>query len=272
MITQTLCVAFFQIGTYFLTDYFFPSSLFSVFRDCYGKFDNFAPFPEDGMIGYEEEEEGEEEEGGEEGGEEEEGDPEFKATEEEDEDIYYQECIDNSTNFYISFSQYLILAVVFCTGRPFKKNIFHNYGMFIFSIIGFIYAEYIVFYVDYFSRKWIYISAYPDDPFVNYYILKEEQKNTFATPFKYYIMGIIVINFIACLIIEKMILPSCYKCWRRRKMDKLREELKLNGENEATLKLINNVKNYIREQQKNKKVVDDEVQMKKEPEIEMEIK
>ena len=55
-------------------------------------------------------------------------------------------------------------------------------------------------------------------------------------------------------------------------MEKLREELKLNGENEATLKLINNVKNYIREQQKNKKVVDDEVQMKKEPEIEMEIK
>ena len=275
MITQTLCVAFFQIGSYYLQDYFFPTSLFSVFRDCYGKFDNFKPFPEDGMIGYEEEEGGEEEggeeEGGEEGGEEEEGGPELGAAEEEDEDIYYQECIDNSTNFYISFAQYLILAVVFCTGKPFKKNIFHNYGMLIFSVIGFIYAEYIVFFVDYFSRNWIYISAYPDDPFVNYYILNEEQKNTFATPFKYYIMGIIVINFIACLIIEKMILPSCYKCWRRRKMEKLREELKLNGENEATLNLINNVKNYIREQQKNK-IIDDEQEIKKEPEIEMEIK
>ena len=54
-------------------------------------------------------------------------------------------------------------------------------------------------------------------------------------------------------------------------MEKLREELKLNGENEATLNLINNVKNYIREQQKNK-IIDDEQEIKKEPEIEMEIK
>jgi len=162
------------------------------------------------------------------------------------------------------------LAVVFCTGKPFKKNIFHNFGMLIFSIIGFIYAEYIVFYVDYFSRKWIYISAYPDDPFVSYYILNEEQKNTFDIPFKYYIMGIIVVNFFVCFIIEKIIVPNCYKCWRRRKMNKLREELRLNGENEATLNLINNVKNYIREQQKSKKV-DLEIK-KEEPEIEMEIK
>lgn len=273
MILQTLCVAFFQIGSYFLEDYFFPSDLFSVFRDCYGKFE-FAPFPEEGMMGYEEEEGGEEEggeeEGGEEGGEEEEGQKFMATEEEEDEDIYYQECIDNSTNFYISFAQYLILAVVFCTGKPFKKNIFHNFGMLIFSIIGFIYAEYIVFYVDYFSRKWIYISAYPDDPFVSYYILNEEQKNTFDIPFKYYIMGIIVVNFFVCFIIEKIIVPNCYKCWRRRKMNKLREELRLNGENEATLNLINNVKNYIREQQKSKKV-DLEIK-KEEPEIEMEIK
>ena len=33
-------------------------------------------------------------------------------------------CIDNSVTFYISFSQYLILCVIFEKGKPFKKSIF----------------------------------------------------------------------------------------------------------------------------------------------------
>ena len=281
MFLQTLCVAFFQIGTHYLTDYMFPADdLFAIFRECVGEFDKFAKIPEEGMPGDEEEylltkfvrklftfgegeltdgeeerdaineeedaKEGEEEIDGEEEGNEEEGG-------DEGDDIYYQECIDNSSNFYISFAQYLILAVVFCTGKPFKKNIFFNYGMLIFSIIGFIYSEYIVFYVDLFSRKIIGISPYPDDPFVDYYILSQRQKDHFSTPFKYYIMVIIIINFIACLIIEKFIVPKCYKCWRRNKMKNLRRQLELEGENEADLNLINNVKNYIREQKKGKK-------------------
>ena len=66
--------------------------------------------------------------------------------EEENDETLYMECINNSTNFYISFGQYLILAIVFCTGKPFKKNIFFNYLMLIFSFICFLYAEYIVLY------------------------------------------------------------------------------------------------------------------------------
>ena len=170
-----------------------------------------------------------------------------EADNEEEEEDYYQECIDNSSIFYISFAQYLILAVAFCSGKPFKKNIFYNYGMLIFSIIGFIYSEYIVFYVDYFSRNFIYISAYPDDPFVNYYLLNNKQI------FKYYIMVIIVINFIVSLFIEKVIVPKFNKCWKRFKMKKIKRRLESDLQKEADLNLINNVKNYIRQQKAKKK-------------------
>ena len=195
-------------------------------------------------------------EGEDEGEEEDEGEGEEEEEEEEEEEVMYQECIDNSTNFYISFSQYLILAVVFCTGKPFKKSIFYNYGMLIFSIIGFIYAEYIVFYVDYFSRRWIYITAYPDDPFLsgNFYELEEKALNSMKSiPFKYWVMILIVANFIMCLFIEKVIVPKCNKVWKRHRMKKLRQKLELDYDKEANLKLINNVKNYIKEQKKDKK-------------------
>ena len=248
---QTLCVAAFQIIGYFWTDYYFPDEgivqLLGL-RECWGVFDDVDDGGKHREIDYDELNEDEDnntESGMDEGtlGEEE---------EEEEEEPMYQECIDNSTNFYLSFAQYLILAVVFCSGKPFKKSIFYNYGMLIFSIIGFIYAEYIVFYVDKFSRTWIYISPYPDDPFYDYIDDDEYEnykiKNTI--PFKYCIMLLIIINFIVCLIIEKIILPICNKKWRKFRMTKLTRQLELDTDRKADLHMINTVKNYIREQKK----------------------
>ena len=300
MTMQTICVAAFQIFGYFLTDEFFPSDIFEELRECWGEFDDIHDRPpksgkneededdeingEDGEDENDEEDEengedegtegkdegeteenkgplgdGEEGEGEEVGGEEKEGEEEEGGGEEED--YMYQECIDNSTNFYISFAQYLILAVVFCTGKPFKKSIFYNYGMFIFSVIGFLYAEYIIFYVDSFSRNWIYISPYPDDPFFDEYDLTDEEKeenDKHSIPFKYYIMIIIVVNFIVCLVIEKVILPHCSRVWRNNKMKKLKEKLDSDVEKRSDLNLINDVKNYIREQRKNPKIDEEE--------------
>jgi len=262
MTLQTLFVAGFQILAEELTSKFFPKDIFGHYRECVGEFDYFKPFPAGGIfeddIMEEEEDAGAEEE--EDAGAEEEKES-FKAdesnseadNEEEEEEDYYQECIDNSSIFYISFAQYLILAVAFCSGKPFKKNIFYNYGMLIFSIIGFIYSEYIVFYVDYFSRKFIYISAYPDDPFVDYYLLNSRQKNHHSEIFKYYIMVIIVINFIVSLFIEKVIVPKCNKWWKRYRMKKIKRRLENDQQKEADLNLINNVKNYIRQQKATKK-------------------
>ena len=294
MALQTFCVGAFQIAGYFWTDYYFPSNVNPIFeelRECWGDFDNIVTrhYPD---LENEEEEEDDGEENGEENEDEEEaedaeeemqegeeelensgvnnnlrnldetgGEGEGEGGGDDDEEDQYQECIDNSTNFYLSFAQYLILAVVFCSGKPFKKSIFYNYGMLIFSIIGFLYAEYIVFYVDYFSRTWIYISPYPDDPFYHGYyleILYPESKHRHKVPFKYYIMILIVINFIACLIIEKVIVPKCNRIWRRHRMEKLRRQLDLDVNKNADLNLINTVKNYIREQRKTIKIDEEE--------------
>ena len=279
---QTLCVAVFQIIGYFWTDYYFPDEglvhLLGL-RDCWGNFDHVVDdnhreidyseledgdgdgddntengFDADSLD--EEDEDGKETKGeGEDEGETEdegEGEDENEEEKEEEEEIMYQECVDNSTNFYLSFAQYLILAVVFCSGKPFKRNIFYNYGMLIFSIIGFIYAEYIVFYVDEFSRTWIYISPYPDDPFYDYIDSDEyrEHKIKNNIPFKYIVMLLIVINFIVCLVIEKVIVPFCNKKWRKYKMNKLSRQLELDTDRKANLNMINTVKNYIREQKK----------------------
>ena len=269
MAMQTLCVGAFQIFGYFLTDKYFPEDIFGILRECWGTFprgkeeeeDIFSSiFADEGGVGNDETEvdEGGEGEGEGVNEEEEPGDGEEEeengGEEEEEEEYIPNECIDNSTNFYLSFAQYLILAVVFCSGKPFKKNIFYNPWMLAFSIIGFIYSEYIVFYVDKFSREWIWINPYPDDPFYeNYgvYELDEEQKKSLhSIPFKYFIMVLIVINFVVCLFLEKVIVPKCNKIWRKYKMNKLRRQLELDTDKKSDLKLINTVKNYIREQNK----------------------
>ena len=223
MLLQVMLVVLFQILGYFFTDLYFPKDyneeLFEPLRECFGDFEKIVKRNTTGF-------------GNEEGP--------------------YQECIDNSSIFYISFAQYLILAVVFCSGKPFKKNIFYNYGMVVFSIIGFIYAEYIVFYVDKFSKTWIYISPFPDDPFYNEYDIEESIQQRHFLRFKYIIMITIVINFIVSLFFEKVIAPKCNKLWRRYRINNLKKKLETEEGKKADLKMINTVKNYIKEQKKNK--------------------
>ena len=226
MLMQTSCVALFQIGCHFLTKYLFPEKIYWYFLECNGTFDKYKDL--NGATPWLEEEE-------------------------EEDPPLYMECIYNSTNFYISFAQYLILAVIFCTGKPFKKNIFYNYGLLIFSIIGFIYSEYIVFYVDKFSRKKIHITPYPDDHLSYFYDdLGETIRKAHSYQFKFIIMGIIVVNFFVCLFVEKVISFQCSKCWRRYRMDNDRRKLEVEVNKEFTLNLINDVKNYIKEQRVNK--------------------
>jgi len=238
MAMQTLCVGFFQIGCHYLTKYAFSDDLFSYFLTCNGEFDKYEKDLNGATPWVKEEEE-------------------TPAGGEEEEETLYMECIYNSTNFYISFAQYIILAVVFCTGKPFKKNIFYNYGMLIFSIICFIYAEYIVFYVDKFLRKWLYITPYPDDHMSYFYDDLGDLKGVHNYQFKYIIMIIIVVNFFFCLFIEKVIVYQCSKCWRRHRMNNNRKKLEADVNKEATLYLINDVKNFIKEQKANKNKVSD---------------
>ena len=125
MAMQTICVAFFQIGGNFLTNAIFPKNPFWFFLECNGEFDEYkdlngaTPWIKNDTKSDDSDEVVSDSDTSQ--------DPE-----EENDETLYMECINNSTNFYISFGQYLILAIVFCTGKPFKKNIFFNYGMLIF--------------------------------------------------------------------------------------------------------------------------------------------
>ena len=238
MAIQTLCVGFFQIGAHFLTKYVFPDPPFGYFLECNAGESEFEYEDLDGATPWNDP-------------------PKEKGTDDENKPLYF-ECIYNSTNFYISFAQYLILAVVFCTGKPFKKNIFYNYGMLIFSIICFIYAEYIVFYVDKFSKDRLFITPYPDDKLSYFYDdLNDSMKTEHNYQYKFIIMIIIVINFLVCLFLEKVVVFQCSKCWRRHKMENNRKKLEADINKEATLYLINDVKNYIKEQKANKNKVSD---------------
>ena len=212
MILPTLCVVGFQIFSYFLMNSAFPKND-QKFKD------NFC--------------DGKECKNGD----------NFRLCTDFDED-YDDNCIDNSVIFYISFAQLLILCIVFSKGKPFKKSIFHNIWLFIFSIALFIYSEYIVFYVDLFSEKVIEIIPFPDDSFY----FDEHTKPKYHMQFKFYVMIIILVNFIVCLIIEKILLPKMNKYWNKMRMDSLKKRVENDRVHEADLNLINNIQNYVKQQ------------------------
>ena len=231
MMMQTICVAVFQLGGYFLMDSFFPpedeefKTKFCSIKETLGNKTIFKT-PLLNLTKCEKQN--------------------FRIC---DSDITKSKinCIDNSANFYISFAQYLILCIVFAKGKPFKQNIFKNFYLLSFSIIMFIYAEYIVFFVDYFSNIKLSIIPFPDDSFFYkkpVYINGPEES---IIQFKFYIMFIIVLNFLVSLLIEKILVSKCNKWWRKKRMYYLQNKIENDTENEADLNMINTVKNYIKE-------------------------
>ena len=71
-------------------------------------------------------------------------------------------------------------------------------------------------------------------------------------PFKYYVALFCLSNFIITLFIEKVIVSKIIKHWSKKEFEKQKKEIK-KTEIEPTLNLINDVKNYVRENKKNKK-------------------
>ena len=214
MILQILCVIGFQMFSYFLMNNAFPKND-TKFKDKFCKEKNSCEHGHN-----------------------------FRYCTTSLDDDYEENCIDNSVIFYISFAQLLILCIVFAKGKPFKKSIFHNLYLFIFSIVLFIYSEYIVFYVDPFSDEVVEIKPFPDDSFY----FDEHTKPKYHMQFKFIIMIIILCNFVVSLIIEKIILPKMNKYWKKMRMDSLRKRVESDKVNEADLNLINNIQNYVKEQ------------------------
>ena len=93
---QTLCITIFQTVAHLLTSFVFPKKPFLYFRMCNGEFDEYEDL--NGKKPWEDYMDGEEDD-----------EPPGEGSDDEPDEPLYMECIYNSTNFYVSFAQYLIL-------------------------------------------------------------------------------------------------------------------------------------------------------------------
>ena len=161
-------------------------------------------------------------------------------------------CIDNVVIFNVSFVQYFISAVVFCTGKPFKKNIFSNYYLIFFCLVCFLYCEYTIFFIDSWSYSHFNNVPFPDSKLNKNYIKLSEsefdlsKKKLFkGFEFKYVVMIITLVNFIVAFVIEKYFVSWCIKKWKKKKIFEKEKEINENRNVEYDLNLINDVKMFV---------------------------
>ena len=177
------------------------------------------------------------------------------------------ECVENTGVFYVSFIQYLITAVAFCTSKPFKKRIYTNVLLFFYIILGTIYCEYIIYNVDYFVRYQLKMIAFPDssqDDMIKHknqsdpndtYVESDESNPKFPIPieFKYIIIIITLLNFVVSIVVEQCAIPCVKKCWMKYKIKGMENTIN-QKEKEVDLNMINEVKNYAAIYRTNKKL------------------
>lgn len=99
-------------------------------------------------------------------------------------------CLENYTIFTVSSFQYIILAIVFSKGKPYRKNIFTNYG-FILSII-------IMTSIS------IYLTLYPAEWIINSFeLVLPEDFN-----FRLYLLFYGFANFLLSILIEYFLIDN----------------------------------------------------------------
>ena len=172
-----------------------------------------------------------------------------------DDEVPNPHCVENTGVFYVSFIQYLITAVAFCTSKPFKKRIYTNVLLFFYVILGTIYCEYIIFHVDEFVNEKMKMIAFPDSSQVE--MMRHSNKSDpednyndsdvgnpqFPIEFKYILMIITIINFIISIIVEQCVIPCIKKCWMKNQIKGIEKAIN-KKEKEVDLNMINEVKNY----------------------------
>jgi cation-transporting ATPase 13A3/4/5 len=92
-------------------------------------------------------------------------------------------CLENYTVFIISSMQYIILAVAFSKGPPYRKSLFTNYGLLASFVILSLFSVYLAVYPMWFAN-WFEL-VLPDD-----------------FNFRLILVGYGVVNFIVALLIE----------------------------------------------------------------------
>lgn len=106
----------------------------------------------------------------------------FNATATEDKD--HVSCSENYTVFIVSSMQYIILAVAFSKGPPYRKSLFTNYGL----LTSFV-------FLSLFS---IYLAICPFEWLVNWFELTMPDD----LKFRFILIGYGIVNFVIALLIE----------------------------------------------------------------------
>ena len=141
-------------------------------------------------------------------------------------------CYDNTVLFSISNAQYLLTAVAFSMSKPFRKPIYTNPLLTIFIMLTITLSLYIVVNNDWITNEYLYLIPFDGDDF-----------------YKYYIIAIIVLNLAIAYFTEAVIVPFFKKKWNDRQLRKMAKKIS-KAESEYNLNMINEVKNFAKENAK----------------------
>ncbi|KAH3823103.1 hypothetical protein DPMN_124902 [Dreissena polymorpha] len=114
----------------------------------------------------------------------------FVAFVEDPEDEYNYVSYENMAIFVSSSYQYIILAIIFSKGKPYRKSLFTNYAFLVNLII--------VFGVN------AWLNIYPPDEIVELFELKMPPN----VPYRLIFLGGGFINLLLCLLLETLVLDS----------------------------------------------------------------
>ncbi|XP_058170497.1 polyamine-transporting ATPase 13A3 [Anopheles ziemanni] len=109
-----------------------------------------------------------------------------------DRDLNDHGCFENYTVFCVSCFQYLILAIVFSKGAPYRKSIFSNYGFIISIVVNAAIA--------------VVLTVYPPTWIAGQFELVMPPEGEFR--FRLYLVAYGLINFLLSLFIEKVLVDE----------------------------------------------------------------
>jgi hypothetical protein len=163
-------------------------------------------------------------------------------------------CPDNTYIFLMSNVQYFIVSFVFCTSKPFKAPLYTNYFLTAFMILAVAYSSLIILWPSKFVCKILQLYSC-DDPYDSYYDTRrhdfdgqwdeeeegerdftKEEYYSFKNPsLKYFLFGLAILNFITCMVFERLIMPAFTWIWNFNKFLKLKQRRKVEDKNNFTM-------------------------------------
>ncbi len=97
------------------------------------------------------------------------------------------------------------------------------------------------------TKKWLLLLEFPDD---NFRDEKDRVEPTYYIAFKYYLMGYVFINFLVCVLFEKVISHNIIRKWLTNRMKE--KQIKIQKEEIVpNLNLLNEIRNYTKAMIKN---------------------